>query len=91
VSDDIHYPTLLSGDWCPFSLTASSFWGEIAEEVGVDLRIVSVESDEGAQLKASFHATGVPCLIAAPNVTVYGVQQNRHDAKKLLQSLATHD
>lgn len=88
VSDGIHYPTLLTGEWCPFSLTATSFWSEIAEEVGVDLVIVSIESDEGARLKASIHATGVPCLIVAPDVTVYGVQHNRHEAKKLLQSLA---
>jgi glutaredoxin len=90
VSDGIHYPTLLTGEWCPFSLTATSFWSEIAEEVGVDLVIVSIESDEGARLKASIHATGVPCLIVAPDVTVYGVQHNRHEAKKLLQSLANN-
>ncbi|MEW6520055.1 MAG: hypothetical protein AB1461_11635 [Thermodesulfobacteriota bacterium] len=71
-------------------MTASSFWGEIADEIGVDLVIVPVESDEGARLKASVHATGVPCLIAAPDVTVYGVQQNRQEAKKLLQSLANN-
>ena len=56
----------------------------------MDLRIVSIESDEGTRLTAAVHACGVPCLIAAPGVTVYGVQQTRREAKKLLQSLANN-
>jgi len=86
-SGDVYYPTLLTGDWCPFSLTAKSFWEDIADETGIDLKIVDVESDEGARLKALAHVTGVPSLLVSSDTVVYGVQVGRQEAKRLFQAL----
>lgn len=68
-------------------MTASSFWGEIAEEIGVDLKIINIESDEGARLKSQIRASGVPCLVVSPNILVYGIQTNYEKSVELMQSL----
>jgi len=59
--------------------------------VGVDLKIVNIESDEGASLNARFHLSGVSCLIVSSDTTIYGVQQKYEDAKKLLQTALKKD
>jgi glutaredoxin len=77
----------LTGEWCPFSVTAASFWGDIAEEVGIELQVVSIESEKGERLSASINATGVPCLIVSQDKVIYGVLHDRRYAKKILHSL----
>lgn len=42
-------------------------------------------------LKNRFHLSGVPCLLVSPDKTVYGIQFNYDDAKKLLQKFVTND
>lgn len=80
------FPILVTSNWCPYTLTAKNFWYEAADSVGLDLKVVDAESQEGSQLIASVKVGGVPCLIIKPDHMIYGLQLAALEAKALLQS-----
>ena len=43
-------PTLVTAEWCPFTLTAKDLWMEAARGVGLTLRVVDAESEEGVEV-----------------------------------------
>jgi len=60
-------------------------WDKTARTVGLSLRVVDVESEEGEQVIAAANVAGVPCLIAAPDRKFHGIQISPDEAKSLLQ------
>lgn len=82
----IDYPTLVTANWCPFTLTAKSFWNEAAIDAGLTLKVVDAETEEGAQIIVSAGVAGVPCLVAAPDRLLYGLQCSPSEAISFLQS-----
>jgi hypothetical protein len=79
-----HFPTLIIGPWCPFTLQASPFWHEVANRCGIALREVGVESDEGPSIIQAAGVAGVPCIIAAPGRHYYGYQVSPSKAAAFL-------
>lgn len=80
------YPTLIKAEWCPFTFSGLDFWNEAAHSVGLPLRIIDAESEEGNKVMFSEKVAGVPCLIAAHNHKIYGLNISSSDARSILQS-----
>jgi hypothetical protein len=79
-------PTLVTAEWCPFTLTAKDLWMEAARGIGLTLRVVDAESEDGAQVMVAANVAGVPCLLAAPDRLFYGVQISPAEMKSFLQT-----
>jgi hypothetical protein len=79
------YPVLLTGEWCPFTLAAASFWDIAVSAVGLKLRVLDAEIREAAQVMVSAGIAGVPCLIAYPGRLRYGLGLGLADAISFLQ------
>jgi hypothetical protein len=79
-------PILITADWCPFTLTAENFWTKAAQSVGLTLRVLNAESDEGKRIMSTVNVTGVPCLIAAPERLFYGMNINFDEATSFLNT-----
>ena len=54
---------LLVADWCPQCPAAKTFWTNLQEEVGFDLDIVDIESEQGMELAAVHGVRSVPSTI----------------------------
>jgi len=81
-----NFPTLVTANWCPYTIAAQSFWHEAAQAVGLSLRVVDAEDAAGAQTIVSVGVAGVPCLIAKPGHQVYGLHLSEAAAQSFLQS-----
>jgi hypothetical protein len=77
-------PTLVTADWCPFTLTAEKFWMEATQAVGSPLKVLYAEGDEGKSLIGTVNVAGVPCLVAAPERLFYGINLSLDEAKSFL-------
>ena len=77
-------PILVKADWCPFTLTAENFWIEATQAVGLTLRVLDAESDEGKSIIGNVNVAGVPCLVAAPERLFYGLNINMDEAQSFL-------
>ncbi len=73
-------PTLVTAPWCPFTLPARQLWEQAARDADRELRLLDIETDEGARLGVA----GVPCLVAAPDRLVYGTQLSAKEATDVL-------
>jgi len=82
-------PTLVTANWCPFTLTAENFWMEATQAVGSHLRVLDAESDEGKSLIGTVNVAGVPCLVAAPERLFYGINLSLDEAKSFLTTKAS--
>src|SRR5262245_8938648 len=80
-----HYPTLITGPWCPFTAPAAPFWREVARRCGLTMREVSVESPEGTAIVYGAGVAGVPCVLAAPGRLYYGYQVSATEAAAFLR------
>lgn len=79
-------PALVTAEWCPFTLTAVNLWMEAAQSVGLTLRVVDAESEEGEEVIFAANVAGVPCLVATPERLFYGLRFSPSEAKSFLQS-----
>ena len=77
-------PSLVSAPWCPFTLPARQLWEQAARDAGRELRRLDIETDEGARLAVAVGVAGVPCLVAAPDRLVYGIQLGAKEAADVL-------
>jgi hypothetical protein len=82
-------PTLVTANWCPFTLTGEDFWMEATQAVGSPLRVLDAESDEGKSLMGTVNVAGVPCLIAAPERLFYGINLSLDESKSFLTTKAS--
>lgn len=80
------FPTLVLGDWCPFTLTATDLWKEAANAVGLSLEIVQAKSEEGEKVMVEADVAGVPCLVTAPDRKFYGIHISPSNAKSFLKT-----
>jgi glutaredoxin len=80
------FPILVTATWCPYTLPAKNFWNKAAESVGLDLKVVDAESEEGSQVISSVKVAGVPCLVIEPDHLIYGIQWSASEAESFLQS-----
>ena len=78
-------PVLVTANWCPFTLTATNAWMEAARAVGLMLRVLDAESEEGEQVMMAARVPGVPCLVAAPDRLFVGTQFSPSEAEAFLQ------
>ncbi|MGR3178473.1 MAG: hypothetical protein ACUZ8E_10495 [Candidatus Anammoxibacter sp.] len=78
-------PTLVVASWCPFTLPATEFWNKVANAVGLTLKVIDAESEEGEQLISGANVAGVPCLVADQDRKHYGMQISEDDAKSFLK------
>ena len=79
-------PTLVTADWCPFTMTAISLWKEAATACGQALRVVVAGSEEGEQVIAAANVAGVPCCVSDSDRKFYGIQLSPSEAESFLQS-----
>jgi len=79
-------PTLVTANWCPFTVTAANFWREMTQAVGLTLSVVDIQSQTGEQVVSAAHVSGVPCLVAAPEQKMYGIHVSPTEAKALLRA-----
>src|SRR5262245_54024355 len=79
-----HFPILITGPWCPFTVPAEPFWRQAAHRCGLKLREVSADSDEGASIIDTAGVAGVPCVMAAPGRLLYGYQLSPSQAADFL-------
>ncbi|MGR3221414.1 MAG: hypothetical protein ACUZ8H_16580 [Candidatus Anammoxibacter sp.] len=79
-------PTLVVASWCPFTLPATELWKNAATAVGLTLKVVDAESEEGEQVMAGANVAGVPCLVAAQDRKYYGTQISEDEAKSFLKA-----
>jgi hypothetical protein len=77
-------PTLVTANWCPFTLAAEKFWREATQAVGLPLRVLDAESNEGKSFMGTVKVAGVPCLVAAPERLSYGLNLSLDEAKIFL-------
>ena len=83
------YPTLFAANWCPQSQATRRFWQEAAGIAGCRLRVLDVDSSEGARQMLRMDVSGVPCLMASPTRFVYGTPASLTRAADFLKAL--HD
>ena len=79
-------PALVTAHWCPFTLAAEDFWKEATQAVGLPLRVLDAESDEGKSFMCTLKVAGVPCLVAAPERLLYGLNLSLEEAKTFLSA-----
>jgi hypothetical protein len=79
-------PTLVTANWCPFTVTAANFWREVTQAVGLTLSVVDIQSQTGEQVANVANVSGVPCLVAAPEQKMYGLHVSPAEAKAFLQA-----
>ena len=79
-------PTLVVAPWCPFTLPATELWKKAATAVGLTLKVVDAESEEGEQVMAGAGVAGVPCLVAAQDRKYYGIQIPEDEAKSFIKA-----
>jgi hypothetical protein len=84
----ISYPSLVTADWCPFTIPAIGFWKKAAHSVGLSLNILYVDSEQGAKALGHMIVAGVPCLIANPKALFYGLQTTSTEAISFLKEYA---
>ena len=76
---------LVTASWCPFTLTATNAWMEAARAVGLGLRVLDAESEQGEQVMMAARVPGVPCLVAALDRLFVGAQFGPAEAEAFLQ------
>ena len=80
-----YYPVLIISLDCPFCPSAKNFWSKIADELGVELHVLSVE-EHGEEVE-KYQISGVPCLVAAPDTLLHGVHHEHGEARKILRAV----
>jgi glutaredoxin len=77
-------PTLVTAEWCPFTVGVTRMWSDAAEEAGITLSTLDAESPEGEQAMAEAGVSGVPCLVTSDGNAFYGREISPSEAKALL-------
>ncbi len=80
-------PTLVTANWCPFTVTAANFWREVTQAVGLTLSVVDIQIQTGEQVVSAANVSGVPCLVATPEQKMYGIHVSQAEAKAFLQAV----
>jgi hypothetical protein len=82
---NVIYPTLVTAQWCPYTMPAIRVWEEAASFVGLHLRVFYAGTIEGDEIIATANVAGVPCLIANPKTLYYGLDINSFEARSFLK------
>lgn len=83
--DKLHYPVLIISLDCAFCPPAKNLWSRMADELGVDLRVLTIEKDNEVQKR--YGISGVPCLVYGPEKRAYGLHYTHEEAKEVLSSV----
>ena len=82
---NVIYPTLVTAEWCPYTLQAMKFWEQVASSIGLSLRVFYATTKDGDEIIATANVAGVPCLIANQKTLYYGLDMNFSEASSFLK------
>jgi hypothetical protein len=75
-------PVLVTAEWCLYTVPVARSWQEVAGALGVRLRILDAESDDGGRFMDAAEVAGVPCTVGGPGRLIYGFPPAALDARR---------